>query len=84
MDTIRRKANLCRAIKLAYGSLKTHYLYSIKSPPKKHIEEVGDEAFSAKAIREYAEIILINACELEQVAKEEKRDRLKLKKRRKV
>jgi len=72
MTKKRRKANLCRAMKLAYGSLKTHYGYSV-TPPKKNADELGDGQFAAEAIREYAEIILICACELEQITKEEKK-----------
>ncbi len=67
-----RRINLCHAIELAYGSLQSHYAYAIESPKKK-TEILGDDAFAAGAIREYAEIILVCASELEQLAKEQKK-----------
>jgi hypothetical protein len=64
MDLKLRKANLCHAIELSYTSLRTHFLHAIE-PPKKYNPIVGTAHHSAKAMREYAEIILICAVELE-------------------
>ncbi len=64
-----RRRNLCRAMDLAYGSAKSHFIYVIK----KGAWYEGDLHFNAKTIREYAEIILICAVELECLARKAKR-----------
>ena len=67
---LRRRRNLCRAIELSYGALRSHLLSAIKAPRGDY---VGDEKFNAVTIREYAEIILICAAELEFLARKPKR-----------
>lgn len=67
-----RRINLCHAIELAYTSLQSHFAYSIERP-KKNVEILGDDHFAARAIREYAEIILVCASELEEITKKRKR-----------
>jgi hypothetical protein len=67
-QAIIRRSNLCRAIELAYSSLQSHFSYSIE-PPRKHKDVLGDDHFAANAIKEYAEIILICASELEEITK---------------
>ena len=62
---IRRK-NLCRAITLTFDSLETHLDHAIKAPKSDY---AGDEKFNATTIREYAEVILVCAVELEILAK---------------
>jgi hypothetical protein len=61
-----RRKNLCRAISLSFDSLETHLLHAIKAPKS---EYAGDEKFNATTIREYAEVILICAVELEILAR---------------
>lgn len=58
-DLVWRRKNLARSIELAYGSAKTHFRDAIKG---------SNAAFDAEAIREYAEIMLISATELEFLA----------------
>lgn len=64
-----RRKNLCRAISLTYGSLETHLLHAVKAPKS---EWAGDEKFNATSVREYAEVILICAIELEMLARARK------------
>jgi hypothetical protein len=66
--TTRRK-NLCRAIHLSYASLETHIPDAITSGRS---AIAGDAYFNARTIREYAEIILICAVELEFISKKPK------------
>ena len=68
MNNKTRRINLCHAIELAYTSLQSHFAYSIERP-KKNVKILGDDHFAANAIREYAEIILICASELEAITK---------------
>lgn len=62
-----RRKNLARGIYLIWTSLKTHLEYAVKTMPEM-LEEGEDERFHAEAIREYAEVILICAIELEVIA----------------
>jgi hypothetical protein len=57
---------------LSYESLKTHYYHAI-SPPRKNVKLLGSAAHSAQAIREYAEIILVCATELEHLTQPPKK-----------
>src|SRR5882724_11962505 len=62
-----RRKELTHAIKLTWSSLDSHLQYAIKSSLRDR--RVGeDEHFHAIAIREYAEVILICARELEALA----------------
>jgi hypothetical protein len=59
----RRCTAMCRAIRLAYSSLETHMSHAVQAP--RSSDYAGTELFNARTIREYAEIILICAWELE-------------------
>jgi hypothetical protein len=72
-STTRRRKNLCRAIQLTYDSLKTHIPHAIKS---ERAQLAGDTYFNAKTVREYAEIILICAVELEFISKKTRSKRI--------
>jgi hypothetical protein len=55
---------MCRAINIAFSSLRSHMQYAVYSP-KSTQNTKGGEYWNAKTIREYAEIILICSWELE-------------------
>ena len=59
---------MCRAIEIAYESLQSHFMFAIE-PPRKNRKELGDAQHSARAIREYGEIIWICGTELEELTK---------------
>ncbi len=64
---LQRRKRLCRSIRLVWSSLKTHMDHAIKAPKDDPHGACGTEQFNATAIREYAEVILTLASELEQL-----------------
>lgn len=59
---------------MAYESLKTHFYHAIE-PPKKYTRLLGSAHHSAEAIRQYAEIILVCADELEHLTRPKRKKR---------
>lgn len=64
-DGKQRAKAMCRSIRLAWSSLRSHLQYAVVPNPAPDSDE--DELHHAKAICEYAEQILICAKELKHI-----------------
>lgn len=68
----KRVKSMCRAIRIAWTSLKSHLQYAVTADPSDNNTD-ADELFHAQAICEYAQQIQICAVELRHLNLERKK-----------